>query len=68
MPNNFKLHSLVAIERHLGDTLTELFGEKTFVSIEQMEVTGSERKGVKFVAFAGPERRAKLEAVPLDKT
>jgi hypothetical protein len=68
MPNNFKRHTLEAIEKHLAESLTEFFGEKTFVSIEQMEVTGPDRKGVKLVALAGPERRTKLEAVHLDQT
>ena len=67
MPNNFKRHSLETIERHLSAALTELFGENTFVTVEQMEVTGPDRKGVKLVALAGPDRRAKLEPVHIDK-
>ena len=68
MPNNFKHHSLEEIEKHLSESLSQLFGEKTFVSIEQMEMTGLERRGVKLVALAGPERRAKLEPVHIDRT
>lgn len=67
MPNNFKRHSLETIERQLSAALTELFGDSTFVTIEQMEVTGPERKGVKIVALAGPDRRAKLESVIIDR-
>lgn len=67
MPNNFKRHSLEEIEDQLSKALTAFFGETTFVSIEQLEVSGPERKGVKLVALAGPDRRVKLEAVPIDQ-
>ena len=63
MPNNFKRHSMEAIETRLSEALSEFFGEKTFVSIEQLEVAGPDRKGVKLMALAGPERRTKLEPV-----
>lgn len=66
MPNNFKRHSLEEIEKHLSAALSALFGEKTFVTVEQMEVTGPERKGVRLIALAGPDRRAKLEPVHID--
>ena len=66
MPNNFKRHSLEAIEKQLSAALTELFGENTFVAIEQMEVTGPTKNGVRFIAMAGPDRRAKLEPVHID--
>ena len=67
MPNNFKRHALESIEKRLSEALTEFFGEKTFVTIEQMEVMGPDRKGVKLVALAGPDRRTKLEAVHIDR-
>jgi hypothetical protein len=67
MPNHFKRHSLESIEKHLSAALTELFGERTFVTVEQMEVTGPERKGVKLIALAGPERRAKFDDMKIDR-
>lgn len=66
MPNNFKRHSLEEIETCLSEALTQLFGEATFVAIEQMEVMGPSKKGVKLVAIAGPERRTKFDPVPID--
>lgn len=67
MPNNFKRHSLEAIEKHMSEALTEFFGQKTFFAIEQMETTGPEKKSVKLVAIAGPDRRVKFEAVPIER-
>lgn len=67
MPNHFKRHSLESLEKHLSAALTEFFGEKTFVTVEQMEVAGPERKGMKLVVLAGPERRAKFDEVKIDR-
>jgi hypothetical protein len=67
MSKPFKNHSLDAIEKCLGAGLTELFGEKTFVLIDQMEMNGALKEGLKLVMRAYPDQRASLPDIQIER-
>jgi hypothetical protein len=66
MQKPFKNHTLEAIEKCLGAALSDLFGEKTFVLIDQMEMNGALEQGVKFVMRANPDQRATLPDIKIE--
>jgi hypothetical protein len=67
MPTPFKNYSVDAIEKCLGAAFTELFGEETFVLIDQIDMNGAVKEGVKLVMQAHPDKRATLPDIQIDR-
>ena len=67
MHTPIKNHTIKEIENCLGAALSQLFGEKTFVLVDQLEMNGALKQGARLVVQVHKDRRTPLEVVKIDR-
>lgn len=66
MQTPIKNHTIKEVEDCLGAALSTLFDEKTFVQVDQLELNGAFKQGVRLVIQAHKDRRTPLQVVKID--
>ncbi|MGI4779824.1 MAG: hypothetical protein ACRYGA_17190 [Janthinobacterium lividum] len=68
MHTPIKNHTVKEIETCLGAALSILFGEPTYVLVDEIELSAALKQGARLVIQAHKERRTPLEVVQIDKS